>query len=207
MPLDWRSIYEKSVVGIITAVALGALALLWNWGSQGGLVRALGGVTQKDVADIVRGLAVAGPPGPPGPRGEQGTKGDSGLFSNVLPGAVVAFDLAPPHQCPLGWTIFKEATSRVIVGAGNSADFYEEKYAHDGQGNLLPARAYRQHGGGETRLFLMEEVSEAAANVRTTAGNLAVGYRRAAASTNDVGARFYRNVISPYIALYYCRKD
>jgi hypothetical protein len=26
MSLDWRSIYEKSVVGIITAVALGALA-------------------------------------------------------------------------------------------------------------------------------------------------------------------------------------
>ena len=72
-----------------------------------GLVRALGGVTQKDIVDIVRGLAVAGPPGQPGP------KGDSGPFSNVLPShAVVAFDLPPPHPCPLGWTVFKEATHR-----------------------------------------------------------------------------------------------
>ena len=60
-------------------------------GARRGLVRALEGVTQKDIADIVRGLAVAGPPGPPGPKGDY-----SSPFSNVLPShAVVAFDL--PH--------------------------------------------------------------------------------------------------------------
>jgi hypothetical protein len=41
-----------------------ALGLTLELGLARGFVRALGGVTQKDIADIVRGLAVAGPPGP-----------------------------------------------------------------------------------------------------------------------------------------------
>ena len=47
-----------------------APGLTLELGLARGLVRALGGVTQKDIADIVRGLAVAGPPGPPGPKGD-----------------------------------------------------------------------------------------------------------------------------------------
>jgi hypothetical protein len=35
----------------LAAVVLAALGLIWNWASEGGFVRALGGVTQADLAD------------------------------------------------------------------------------------------------------------------------------------------------------------
>ena len=38
-----KGIVEKVAIGVITAVVLAALALLWNWGSSGGLIGALGG--------------------------------------------------------------------------------------------------------------------------------------------------------------------
>lgn len=44
-----ESIGSKVAVGVITAVILGGLTLLYNWGSNGGLVRALGGVTEEEV--------------------------------------------------------------------------------------------------------------------------------------------------------------
>ena len=43
------SIRERVVVGVVTAVVLGALTLLWNWASSGGLVRVLGGLTEKEI--------------------------------------------------------------------------------------------------------------------------------------------------------------
>jgi hypothetical protein len=43
--LDGKALTEKILVGVISAVALGVLAVLWNWTSGGGLIRALGGLT------------------------------------------------------------------------------------------------------------------------------------------------------------------
>ncbi len=71
------------------------------------LSESAGAVTQNDIVNIVRGLAVVGPPRPPGP------KGDSCPFNNVLLShAVVAFDLPPPHPCPFWLDLLKEATHR-----------------------------------------------------------------------------------------------
>ena len=70
-----------------------------------GSVRALGGVTQKDMADIVRACC----------SWPSGTKGQLRPFqqcSAVSRCRVVAFDLPPPHPGPLGWTVFKEAAYR-----------------------------------------------------------------------------------------------
>ena len=44
-----HQLLEKVSIGVITAIVLGALALIWNWGSGGGLIRALGGVTKTDL--------------------------------------------------------------------------------------------------------------------------------------------------------------
>ena len=55
---DWNSILEKVAVGVLTAVVLAALALAGNWTSQGGLVRALGGVSEKDVEETIKRLAI-----------------------------------------------------------------------------------------------------------------------------------------------------
>ncbi len=84
MALEWNSVLEKAVVGaavgLIVSAVVGVLALLWNWGSQGGLVHVLGGVTQKDLEEIEKR-----------PR--------------MPPGAVVAFDLR--DGCPGGWKPFE----------------------------------------------------------------------------------------------------
>ena len=45
--LDGKAIGEKVIVGVVSALALGALTLFWNWASNGGVIRALGGVTEK----------------------------------------------------------------------------------------------------------------------------------------------------------------
>jgi hypothetical protein len=57
--VDWGKAQEGIVVSVVTAVVLGGLTLLWNWGSQGGIVRALGGVTAKEVADIAKRVTEA----------------------------------------------------------------------------------------------------------------------------------------------------
>jgi hypothetical protein len=49
--MSWQKIVEGLPGAILAAVVLGALGLIWNWTSEGGLVRALGGVTQADLAD------------------------------------------------------------------------------------------------------------------------------------------------------------
>ena len=53
MPIDWKGVSEKVVVGVTSAAVLGALVLLWHWGSSGGLIRARGGVTLKEVDDQI----------------------------------------------------------------------------------------------------------------------------------------------------------
>lgn len=55
--LDRKAIGEKIVVGVVSAVALSALALFWNWASHGGLIRALGGLTST--APIPSGVVLA----------------------------------------------------------------------------------------------------------------------------------------------------
>jgi hypothetical protein len=49
--MNWQKIIEGVPGAVLAAVVLGALGLIWNWTSEGGLVRALGGVTQADLAD------------------------------------------------------------------------------------------------------------------------------------------------------------
>ncbi|PZR91820.1 MAG: hypothetical protein DLM68_02860, partial [Hyphomicrobiales bacterium] len=98
--VDWKGISEKVIVGIITAAVIGALAIFWNWASQGGLVRALGGITPKEVDDLVKKQSIPAP--------------------LTLPtGAVVAFDL--PKGCPAGWVVLESAVERSIGGATTKA--------------------------------------------------------------------------------------
>ena len=60
---DWKNLAERVGVGVLTAVALGILILLWNWGSDGGLIHALGGVNAREVEEIAKKFATSGPPG------------------------------------------------------------------------------------------------------------------------------------------------
>jgi hypothetical protein len=83
MTVDWNGMQEKVIVGVVSAVALGGLTLLWNWGSNGGIVRAIGGVTQTEFQTALQGISAKqgpiGPVGPSGPKGDPGAPGKDGL--------------------------------------------------------------------------------------------------------------------------------
>jgi hypothetical protein len=69
----------KGIVGgFIAVILIGVVASLWNWRSDGGLIRALGGVTSQELA-----AEIAKHPGPPGPAGAQGTPGPPGTVPAV----------------------------------------------------------------------------------------------------------------------------
>jgi len=62
--------------GIVTVVLIGGAAFAWNSYSNGGLIRALGGITAAElVAEIEKHPGPQGPPGPAGPPGGPGPKG------------------------------------------------------------------------------------------------------------------------------------
>jgi hypothetical protein len=52
--MDWRTIISAIVGSVLTAVVLGIGGLFVNFASNGALVRALGGMTQEDVAQYLK---------------------------------------------------------------------------------------------------------------------------------------------------------
>lgn len=109
---DWHDVRQKTISGVIVTIIIALLGgigtLIWNTASQGGLVRALGGVTQSELESTIKKLTLEGPPGPAGP---------VGLGTKDLSTAVIAFD----SQCPPGWSLMKEAVGSAIVGVGATA--------------------------------------------------------------------------------------
>ena len=77
------SIWEKVFISVATVIVLAALTLLWNWASNGGLERLMGGITAGEAKDIalmaIRTDTKAGPAGPQGARGELGPTGPQGV--------------------------------------------------------------------------------------------------------------------------------
>jgi hypothetical protein len=73
MTLNKGSVVEGVLGGLITAGILGVFV----WGSQGGLVHVLGGITSKEVEDLVK--------------------------KRLPNGIIVGFDL--PDGCPVGWVV------------------------------------------------------------------------------------------------------
>jgi hypothetical protein len=92
MTVDWNGMQEKVVVGVISAIVLGGLTLLWNLVSNGGIVRAMGGVTQSELQIALRGI---------GP--------------SVPVSAIVAF---ARERCPDKWREVTELKGRFIIGGG-----------------------------------------------------------------------------------------
>ena len=66
-------------------------------------------------------------------------------LNGVPTGAVAAFDL--PNGCPEGWSAFKDAQSRAIIGADFGQGFAPGLGAN-GDGSALRTWKYRDHGGG-----------------------------------------------------------
>jgi hypothetical protein len=181
---DWGAVGEKSVIGVVTAIVLAALAGLWNWASGGGVVRFFGGMTRTELAS----------------------------FQTVPAGAVMAFDL--PQGCPTGWNRFEPATSRMLVGAVagrgdatpnkdmNGIQLTARQYRADGGeefhtllGSEMPkhTHAYVDWGSSEAGSCAFSGCNGKGGNVSKR--------------TEDAGEGKPHNSMPPFIALHYCRKD
>lgn len=147
----------------------------------------------------------------------------SGL-SGIPGDAVVAFDRPPSSPCPEGWTQFKEATSRMIIGAGNSDDYYEKKFETDEMGKKLSPRSYRQHGGEEQVTLLEAHIPPHDHAPEGSPFTNLVGYNGkftrlgSDSGQNELnlqeteklvnfGKGEAHNNMPPFIALHYCKKD
>jgi hypothetical protein len=68
------SLVTQIAVGVVTAVAVGALALIWNWASSGGLARVILGPTIKTEVSRI------GPDGPATPEAIKAASGKESEF-------------------------------------------------------------------------------------------------------------------------------
>jgi hypothetical protein len=218
---DWKGVQGQIVAGVVVAVVIGGGSLIWNWASKGGLVHALGGTTLEEVQAAIKQATIAGPAGPAGPPGPKGVPGDTAGFPV---GVVAAFDL--PEGCPTayGWTTFKPATGRVILGAYGE---YEVAMQADPLGRPLTARKYREHGGEEQHQLTISQIPahDHAIQVVThgefqekngepNSAVISVGRAEPGTNTNQplrfteaVGGGQPFNAMQPFVALYYCKKD
>jgi hypothetical protein len=142
--------------------------------------------------------------------------------TNIPSGAVLAFDL--PDGCPVGWSVFKAATGRSIIGAGDS---FEVGMNTDESRRPLSPRKYRQHGGEERHVLTIDEmpahdhrIQESGPSDFNRDNNFhyfaitAIGRDETRANPNYPG-RYSEvtgkgepyNVMSPFVALHVCKKD
>lgn len=195
--MNWSETGSRIIVGVVSAMALGVLAIVGNWASHGGLITLLGGISKTELEAKLKEL----PPSAPG---------------GIPFGAVVAFD---SDACPPGWTTFKPATARTIIGSGS---LFEPGMEEDGSGVALKVQKYRGHGGArwvtlkEENLPVHQHDTQIASEnslfgLGETKPNAIFGskYDRATvAKTSPYGKAKPDAVetLSPYVALAYCKK-
>ena len=143
---------------------------------------------------------------------------------SIAKGAIVAFDRTPSKPCPDGWTVWREATSRVIIGAGNNEDSYEHKYIYDQYGNKLTPRGYREHGGSEWETLSIAQMPEhnhgngifdkllvqnsknTTSHATDSSGSTEINQKDTGAILSSGGGQAHNNM-PPFVALYYCKKQ
>jgi hypothetical protein len=183
MTWDWKAIGEKAIVGVVSAVVLAILAWLWNWGSGGGVIRALGGVSKDDLAS----------------------------FQTVPAGAVVAFDL--PGGCPTGWTMFEPAISRVLVGAvAGRATTSPNKDMNGAQLSARLYRADGGEEFHTLLIAEMPKHAHAYQDWRAGPGSCTFSGCNGTGGisdqrTADAGEGKPQNNMPPFVALHYCQKS
>lgn len=233
--MDWKGIQEKIAVSVITAVILGGLALGWNFASEGGVIRLIGGIPEKDLKPhlmrLAEGIEAAATKAELEARIELPTADQS-----IPRGAVIAFDRDDLDQskCPPGWQPFKNARARVIIGAGDPGEA-PGKMSFDEQARPLTHYVRGQHGGAEGHeLTTAEMPSHQHMNSRRfallfAAGNRAIDLSSLPVRKIDKASAKYTDMVQttsnsfydtkatgegkqhssmpPYVALYFCKKD
>ncbi len=186
-----KGIGEKVTIGVTTALVLGGLALLWNWATAGGLVRAMGGVTQSQL-------------------------GSAGFIPS---GAILAFDTIPnaPVKCPDGWNPHRELRGRMVVGAGKHSNkdekgqplnIYDIGAKAGEEKHLLTEKEMPSHNhqfqGSPISLYGWSKPSPSKVGIGDTTAH-GGNYTPSGAITNT-GGNLAHNNMPPYFALLYCIK-
>jgi hypothetical protein len=135
----------------------------------------------------------------------------------VPSGAVMAFDL--PGGCPIGWSTFRSATGRTIIGVGKDYDVGLDK---DASGQPLVPRRYGDHGGEARHTLSIDEIPShthqipadenddyVRQNQARFHGTVSIGDDKNGPihNTKAAGGGKPHDIMPPFIALYYCRKD
>lgn len=179
-------------------------------------------------AIVVASLGAIGPAGPPGKDGAQGPPAISNPDLILPAGAVVAFDRSDlgPDTCPSGWKPFGEARARVIIGAGDPALAHSTPKDVDIGGHQLQGYPFRFPGGELNHQLTVAELpahshgikmiahSEYLRGTQGYAGLESVGRDASASdpggavrSTEPAGENKPFNIMPPFIALYFCKRD
>lgn len=192
-----KEITSKVIVGVVSAIVLAALVLIWNAITSGGLVRAMGGVTQDQL-------------------------GSAGFIPS---GAVLAFDLSPqtPAACPDGWQSHRELRGRIIVGAGfhsngdeNGGDLSTHTIGDTGgaETHVLDVNQLPKHGHVLQAIVgkrpLPPDTADNFIIARNWLGDGAKPLpheRPAITQTWAEGGGKAHNNMPPYLALLYCIKE
>ena len=214
--MSTKTIVSQATSSLIAVVLVAVLVLLWNWASEGGLVRALGGVTEQELKepewrDALRGergepgeKGDAGEKGDPGEKGDRGAQGDAASFPV---GAVVAFDL--PDGCPTdeGWQDYDKGAGRFIAGMGRHA-------SGDRYGNPVEELTLGQVGGHRTHRLTEPELPAHSHKYEFSSGSarraegdftpIEFGAKDRIRLTGSTGKNAPHNNLPPFIALRYC---
>lgn len=140
-----------------------------------------------------------------------------------MKGVVIAFDRSEDRgggvaggACPVGWSLFRDAGGRVIIGAGAHEN-------NDRNGRRLNAyRAFSDDpddatGGAETHTLTVEEMPKHSHEMKGLYTREAQGKstnrvnysnsQSAGWRTSEEGSGRAHNNMPPYIALYFCKKE
>lgn len=180
----WARYAEKLLIPVAVGVVLAALGVAWNWGTQGGVVRLLGGVTQ---ADLESQLASQGP--------------------RLPPNAVVA--LADNTGCVSPWKDAAFLSGRFILAAGDGFKLNDK----GGQTSVMLAINQlppHQHNTALASAFEAEYVFGRGDNVpKSLYGGAGVDNQSGAltSSVPAAGTQTALSVMPPYYVLTYCVFD
>ena len=160
-------------------------------------------------------------------KNKRGIEKITGLNYPIISGAVVAFDLG--KGCPEGWSRYEQAESRVIIGATHRDHFSDRseltQYKYDDKGGkeefIITYNELPSHEHEFKDMYYVEDPRwfEGISNeIETRAVPGAIGSK---GTDYDNKAWLFQNVtsptgnledikikhVSPYIALYYCKRD
>ena len=126
-------------------------------------------------------------------------------FAALPSGAVLAFNL---EECPSGWTPFREAEGRFVVGVGN-----DNGRNKDPSGNSLTARHLAQTGGFEAHKLTPDEMpshthehSIAKRVKRQNGDHGSAEIPGTTSTTKAAGGGKPHNNVPPFVALRYCQR-